>query len=397
MSYKAKILIVDDVPENISVLFDFLITLNYHVLIAQDGYSALEVIDAEKPDLVLLDVMMMGLDGFETCKRIKENPKTADIPVIFMTALSDTTDKLKGFELGAVDYVTKPIQQDEVLARIKAHLTIRHLQYELQQRNTELETKNDALKEKNAELDAFAYTVAHDLKNMLNVISGFAYVLNHNHHTALGEKAGGYTQQIYESALKASEIIDALLLLATTSKDRNLKVARINMSNIIPSVEKRLVEMLKQYDAELVKPDSWTPVYGYGAWLEEVWANYITNAIKYGGRPPRIELGMTEHDDHVKFWVKDNGDGLNSAQCEKLFTPFTRLHQHREQGHGLGLSIVQSIITKLDGNVGVESTGQMGEGCLFYFTLPTEVDPERIFHDPKQELKTHNTSHHNHY
>ncbi len=122
------VLIADDTPENLSVLFDFLIANDFKVLVAENGEDALENAKEEHPDLILLDVMMPGIDGFETCRQLKNNPQTQDIPVIFMTALSDTLEKVKGFELGAVDYVTKPFQQEEVLARIKTHLTIRKLQ-----------------------------------------------------------------------------------------------------------------------------------------------------------------------------------------------------------------------------------------------------------------------------
>ena len=148
MSRQPKILIVDDVPENIRVLFEFLITQDFEVVIAVDGENCLEIVKADPPDLILLDVMMPGIDGFETCRRLKASEDTKNIPVIFMTALSDTIDKLKGFQLGAVDYITKPIQQDEVLARARAHITIGQLQQKLRE-------KNAILKRQNEEFEAF--------------------------------------------------------------------------------------------------------------------------------------------------------------------------------------------------------------------------------------------------
>jgi len=129
------ILIVDDNPTNLGVLSDGLSDSGFEVLIAQDGESAIERVDYAHPDIILLDVLMPGIDGFETCRQLKANPSTQDIPVIFMTALSDTVDKVKGFELGAVDYITKPIQHEEVLARVRTHLTIRKLTQQLQQQN----------------------------------------------------------------------------------------------------------------------------------------------------------------------------------------------------------------------------------------------------------------------
>lgn len=138
-SEKAVIVIVDDNPTNLGVLFDFLTDSGFRVLVAQDGESAIQKVEYAYPDLILLDVMMPGIDGFETCRRLKAKPSTQDIPVIFMTALSDTVDKVKGFNLGAVDYVTKPVQQEEVRARVTTHLTIRNLQKKLQAQNLQLQ------------------------------------------------------------------------------------------------------------------------------------------------------------------------------------------------------------------------------------------------------------------
>jgi len=146
------ILVVDDKPTNLDVLFQVFEKTEYDVLFASDGAICLQIVEDERPNLILLDVMMPGIDGFETCRRLKANEETRNIPVIFMTALSDTIDKVKGFELGAVDYITKPIQPEEVLARIKAHLTIERLQAELRAKSAELQVKNEKLKTKNAML-----------------------------------------------------------------------------------------------------------------------------------------------------------------------------------------------------------------------------------------------------
>jgi DNA-binding response OmpR family regulator len=148
------ILIVDDMPENLSILFEFLTLNQFEVLVAESGEEALRLIEHASPHLILLDIMMPGLNGFETCQRLKTNSQTQDIPVIFMTALSDTEDKVKGFHLGAADYITKPFQQEEVLARIRTHLHVRHLQQQLRAKNAALETDNLVLREKINDLSA---------------------------------------------------------------------------------------------------------------------------------------------------------------------------------------------------------------------------------------------------
>ncbi|GAB4442231.1 MAG: hypothetical protein Kow0031_24310 [Anaerolineae bacterium] len=143
----ATLLIVDDTPTNLALLFKALEREGYRVLVNTSGEAALHTAQKILPDIIMLDVMMPGIDGFETCQRLKSNPATADIPVIFLTALTDTVDKVKGFRLGAVDYVTKPIEMAELLARVKTHLTLRQLRVQLEQRNAELTVSNEKLQE----------------------------------------------------------------------------------------------------------------------------------------------------------------------------------------------------------------------------------------------------------
>jgi two-component system, sensor histidine kinase and response regulator len=366
MSDEAKILIVDDVPENISVLFEFLIQQGYDVSIAPDGESAIEVVEHEPPDLILLDVMMPGLDGFETCRRLKEDEWSREIPVIFMTALSDTVDKVKGFDLGAVDYVTKPVQQDEVLGRIRAHITIRRLQLELKERN-------QRLAEQNAELDAFAHTVAHDLRNPLGVIDNAVYLLKRD----LGE---GITPEIVESfgllnrsSKRMRDIIEGLMTLAGIAHKRAV-FEPLDMGNILINTLERLGRLRAERGGEIRLPEQWPQVVGHPSWVEELWTNLVSNGLKYGGAPPRLELGATPEAGRVRFWVRDQGPGLTEEQRKRLFVPFTRLHTLSGEGYGLGLSIVQRIASKLGGEAGVESAP--GAGSTFYFTLPTRSPEE---------------------
>ncbi|MDM8558742.1 response regulator [Candidatus Parabeggiatoa sp. HSG14] len=171
---QSTILIVDDNIDNLNLLFNFLMINKFKVLIKQSGESALKFIELINPypDLILLDVMMPGLDGFETCRRLKNNEKTRDIPIIFMTALSNTLDKIKAFELGAVDYVTKPFRQEEVLVRINTHLTLHQLQQQLIAKNTELEKQhhlalqlNVKLQRKNKELEQLNATLKKEIQD----------------------------------------------------------------------------------------------------------------------------------------------------------------------------------------------------------------------------------------
>src|SRR4028119_1445914 len=150
-SGKGTILIVDDSPTNVGVLFDFLTNAGFKVLMAQDGETALLKANGDSPDVILLDIIMPGIDGFETCRRLKANQSTQDIPVIFMTALSQTVDKVRGLSLGAVDYITKPLQHEEVLARVKLHLSLRNLTKTLTEQNVRLEQEISERKQAEAE------------------------------------------------------------------------------------------------------------------------------------------------------------------------------------------------------------------------------------------------------
>lgn len=157
MEKKDIVLIVDDNSNNLGVLYDLLDNASFEVWVAQDGESAIEKVGYALPDLILLDIMMPGIDGFETCNRLKANPLTADIPVIFMSAMSESVDKVKGLSLGAVDYITKPFQQEEVLARVKLHLKLYYLTKKIEKQNQELEQR---VQERTAELSR----TLHELK-----------------------------------------------------------------------------------------------------------------------------------------------------------------------------------------------------------------------------------------
>jgi two-component system sensor histidine kinase/response regulator len=362
------ILIVGDIA-NIGVLFDYLRGFGFRVLAVDDGESALQITEHARPDIILLDVMLPGIDGFETCRRLKERETTQNIPVIFITALANTIDKVRAFALGAVDYVTKPIQSEEVLARVRTHLTIQNLQRRLEEKNARLQKEIAERERLIEELDAFAHTVAHDLKNPLGVSINYARFLS-KYCTEMGvEELQKYSQRIVRSGQKMNDIIEALLLLASVRKEE-VDLKPLNMAHIVTEAQSRLAYMIRQYQAEIILPAGWPTALGYGPWVEEVWVNYLSNGIKYGGQPPRLELGATSQaDGMLQFWVRDNGDGLMPEDQARVFVPFTRLDQDRADGHGLGLSIVQRIVEKLGGEVDVKSDGVPGQGSVFSFTL----------------------------
>ncbi|NDJ77948.1 MAG: tetratricopeptide repeat protein [Chloroflexi bacterium] len=228
-----------------------------------------------------------------------------------------------------------------------------------------------------AELDAFARTVAHDLKSPLTTIMGYSYLLLGDNLTSPSEAERRENAQIIvEMSEKMNTIIDALLLLSKVRSTAEVTMENVNMAPLIRDVRRRLANLIDAYQADMKEPARWPLARGYAPWIEEVWSNYLSNALKYGGRPPVIELGAdAQADGMVRFWVRDNGPGLSPEEQAQLFVPFTRLSQAQVEGHGLGLSIVQRIIEKLGGQVGIESTP--GAGSIFSFTLPAASRSEK--------------------
>lgn len=232
----------------------------------------------------------------------------------------------------------------------------------------QLQEKADELATRNEELDAFSHTVAHDLKSPLATINSYADLLiNENNELSEAEQQD-LLSIMAQNGQKMSNIIDALLLLGNV-RNEELNRENLYMGDIFQNSLESLKSEIFKRDAELEYPDEWPQVLGYGPWLDIVWTNYINNAIKYGGDPPKVSVTYDAiDDDKYKFWIKDNGEGIPESKQNQLFKPFRRLQDKNTSGHGLGLSIVKRIIEKQRGEVGVKSSE--GEGSNFWFTIP---------------------------
>jgi signal transduction histidine kinase len=216
------------------------------------------------------------------------------------------------------------------------------------------------------ELDAFAHTIGHNLRDTLALVIGYTDLLKQ--HARLPEELQEYLNAVARNGRKMHDVIEELELLAGIRKAK-VELKPLNMARIIAEVQQRLAYLIDEYQAEITVSEYWPVALGHTPWVEEVWANYLSNALKYGGRPPRIRLGATERSDGmIRFWVRDNGPGLTEEEQAQLFTEFA-LTQTRAGGYGLGLSIVRRIVTKFGGEMGCES--EVGQGSVFYFTLPS--------------------------
>ncbi len=370
-----RVLCMDDDAGLARLLQKRLERLGYQVDVAHDGAIGLAMYDQTHYDVLAIDQNMPGCDGLSVISQLAERGPLP--PVIMVTGSGNEAIAVQALKLGAEDYVVKDVDGgylqllpsviEQVIAR--HHLVQEKLQAEaaLRRHAIELEARNE-------ELDAFAHTVAHDLKSPLSIITGYAEILKEHELAQAHPDWREYLTLIAQTGLKISSIVSELLLLAEVRK-AEITLMPLNMPYLINEARCRLMDIIDKQGAVISVPDSahWPEALGYGPWIEEVWFNYLSNAIKYGGQPPRLEVGVkTEADGQLCFWVRDNGLGLTPEAQARLFTPFTRLNQVRAKGHGLGLSIVRRIVEHLGGRVGVESSPD--QGSLFYFTLKPAVE-----------------------
>jgi len=273
--------------------------------------------------------------------------------------------------IGVLEVVNKKVgdftRDDRVLAEMlaaSASIAIDNarLTETLRQRTLDLQASQK-------QQDALSHTLSDDIRGSLGLITSFAQTLRRNHEALSSEELQNYLHTI---ATKGNEMIDMIdkLLAAQASPPQEVEaeIAPLDTAHIVDEVMERLAYVIERYQANVILPESWPVARGYAPWVEEVWANYIDNSIKYGGRPPRIELGFDASGSMARFWVRDNGPGFSPEAQVTLFTPSARHDRVHDTQYGLGLSLVQRIVEKLGGQVGVES--EVGQGSLFYFTLP---------------------------
>ncbi len=367
---RGNILIVDDVLDNVEVLIRILNREGYEISIAQDGASALQKVANNKPDLILLDVMMPGgLDGFEVCERLKQDPETADIPVIFVTALANTVYIIRGFEVGAVDFITKPFRAKEVMARVHTHLTIQNQKREIES----LREHDRRYYQKLSEIkDDVMHMTSHDLKNPLNNVKTAVHLLRK--HGRLDDNEGVEYLDILEMSVKQMHgLIEGILDLAKIETGLALKLKPVDLR---PFLEDNLfvfnlAAQRKSISLHFTPPERDLVVYIDPERMEQVFQNLISNAIKYTPDSGSVELAAYVQTDSVVIQVRDSGLGIPEADLPHLFDKFYRVNRDdhmKTEGTGLGLSIVKSIVGQHGGKIWVDS--KVGHGSTFNVLLP---------------------------
>lgn len=423
-----SILIVDDIPTNIKVLVDYLAQAGFKISVAKSGESALEKVQKVSPDLILLDIMMPGIDGFETCRRLKAESNTQRIPIIFMTALSDATDKVKGLQLGAVDYITKPIQLEETLARINVHLALRNAELQLinevaERKQTEvvLQATLEALKhtqtqlvqnEKMSSLGQMVAGIAHEINNPVNFIHG--NISHANEYTQdllrLVDRYQQFCPNPPEEVEQEINAIDLDFLKTDLAKIfQSMQMGTVRIREIVKSLrifsrfdeaEIKVVDIHEGIDSALTilhhrlkaKADFpaievirnygvLPPVECYPAQLNQVFMNILSNAIdaleeirekKQQDALPYIKISTEiDQDGWINISISDNGLGISKDVQDKLFDPFFTT-KTVGKGTGLGLAISYQIITdKHSGRLVCHS--EKRQGAEFIISIPKEI------------------------
>lgn len=357
-SVKAKILIVDDVPKNIQLVANFLTKAGYQINFAVDGKSAIEHADKESFDLILLDIMMPGIDGFEVCEMLKASPKTTDIPVIFLTAKTDAESITKGFEAGGVDYITKPFNPSELLARVKTHLNLRHREIEL--------------KDLNRTKDTFLSIIGHDLKTpMANIISLGDIITNNPDIT--DDERNELISDLIDSGRQGVWLLDNLLSWtriqtgSITNVPEELNVDQIihqNVDFVFQNALHKNIEIVIGCQENL-------KILADLNMVHTIIRNLLSNGIKFTHSGGKIFINASRVDsDEICIEITDTGVGIKEEKLQKLFSKVGSLSTdgtQNEKGSGLGLVLVKDLIELIQARIEVSSEVNIGTKFSMYF------------------------------
>ncbi len=370
------ILIVDDTVANIKLLSHVLRDEGFSPIVAFNGTDALELIKSRKPDLILLDIMMPDMTGYEVCRKVNEEDELRSIPIIFLSALSETSDKVEGFEAGGVDYVTKPYQKDEVLARIRTHLFLSKLQKERDQRIQALRETEIELREINQKKDQLVRIVSHDIKNPLTGIVGLANLIKENPELPKDD-VFKMLNAMEQSGKKLMDMVEKVL-------DNENHVKNDNKLNFNEGLLEDLVEkvisvnkpkaMLKGIALNLVNKISVNKVLLEHTKIEIALNNLISNALKFTSSSGTVTLSVFSDTEKIVFKIQDNGIGIPKNLTSSIFgldktsKGVTNLGTDGEIGTGLGLDVVEKYVNIHNGKVWVES--EEGVGTIFFIELP---------------------------
>lgn len=372
ISSKKLILIVDDLAENLQVLAGHLTEAGYEVLAANSGARALALVNNRKPDLILLDILMPVMDGFAVCQALKEDPHSADIPVIFITARTETEDVVQGLAAGAVDYVTKPFKSAELLARVKTHIELKSSRDLCTTYNEQLKRIGNHLRRLNDDKNRFLSIVSHDIRGAFGNVVSVSRLLTDPDPLERDEAHQLLTDIGIEAEHMISLAQNLLNIDAIERQEIVLKPEIVDPRSLIEfSIQAHQMTIhAKDLKFDISCDD--TPIYGDLTACRQILINLVSNAVKYS--PPGSTVwisSLRKNVDTVELAVTDEGAGLSEADQKKLFQPFTRLNTKTElatHSVGLGLSIVKLMSEGMGGKA--TAISRVGCGSTFFIQLP---------------------------
>lgn len=381
MNEKAKkpsILIVDDVPKNIQLIATTLnqVDKNCNLTFATEGSQAVSIARSTKPDLVLLDILMPGMDGFQICKELKVYTETRDIPVIFLTARTETEDIVKGFEAGAVDYITKPFQKEELLARVKIHVRLKQSEEALKQAMLKYKHAKEEADRANLAKSEFLANMSHELRTPLNSILGYAQLLKRDN--ALNAQQLHSVEIIYRSGRHLLMMINDILDLAKIeARKMELDLSDFSFTEFLNEiVDNVTIQTSQRQLAFNYKFEPGLPEWLHGdiKKLRQILLNLLGNAIKFTNKGHILFMVTSSDTDSgsikkITFHIKDTGIGIPQHKIDDIFMPFYQLTEEQgfSNGTGLGLAICQQLVRMMNSKLHVKST--VGEGTTFWFTV----------------------------
>jgi signal transduction histidine kinase len=353
---QASILLVDDRADKILALETILAPLGQNLLKAENGEEALRVLLREEVAVIVMDVMMPGMDGFETAALIRQKESTKDVPIIFVSALDATNERVsRAYSLGAVDYVPGPGSPEALRSKVRVLV--------------ELYLKTRESKSKSEQMERMCYAVAHDLRAPLRTINGFSRALMEEVDWKLGDTQKQYLERICASVERMSTLTKDLLDYAKLQSGE-LAMQTVDLGRVAKAAVNFLEEEIRRAEAKITIREPMGEVSGNEEVLIQVLRNLVLNAITYAadGRQPEVEIFEKRTKGRLRLCVRDNGMGIAPEDTGKLFRMFERLSTSKKDGTGLGLAIVKSGIDRMGGEVGVES--KLSEGSTFWVELP---------------------------
>jgi len=398
---RVKILLVDDQPENLFSAEAVLESLGEEIVKAESGREALRRLLDDDFAVIVLDVMMPDMDGFETASLIRQRERSRLTPIIFLTALGRSEEHmLRGYDIGAVDYLGKPFVPEILRSKVSVFVELnrksallteqsrllesqnaelqqaiqrsRQAEEEIKTLNRHLERQLDQLEEVNRELEAFSYSVSHDLRGPLSRVAGYAKALLEFHAGQLDQQGRVFLERIDNSSRRMCDLVEDLLNFSRLTRVE-MQEERLDLTSMVAGIAAELAARDPDRVVEFIIAPG---VEGWGdpALIRAALLNLLENAWKYTGKHPsgRIEFGTIDAPEGLTYYLRDDGAGFDMAHAGRLFRPFQRLHKNSEfEGAGIGLATVERVIRRHGGRIW--ATGEVERGAVFYFTLPREV------------------------